>query len=357
MRLLELFAGAAALLAIILLYSGCERKVVYENGGDQTSLSSCFTCHGEDGLLLAAEGEWRNSIHASGNNVDYTNRLGSSCPQCHDHQGFVEYLATGSVSPPYDQVSSIHCFTCHSPHVRGNLSLRTDAPYTLENGEIFNHGPANLCVNCHHSRLSAATITDNQPVSEHWGPHHGPQGDLLNASNGYEFDGYDYGNTGHANIFNNVGCIGCHMGNPQTHIGYRIGGHSFNMVYYDIIEDTALTLVGVCQQCHPSTESFDHDGIQTEVDSLLEELETLLYAAGVIGADAHPFDDDTIPDVNVAGALYNFLVVEEDRSHGVHNPEYIVDLLESAIEYMESIMLLTPKSGKARVAISPLRAH
>jgi hypothetical protein len=356
MRVLLILLGAAFMATLLFVGLGCEREVIIEEDNDQLSSTSCFTCHGEDGLLLAAEGEWRNSIHASGNNVDYTNRGGGyDCTRCHNHQGFLEFLATGAVSGPYDQVSSVHCFTCHAPHTRGNLSLRTDAPYALENDDIFDHGAGNLCVNCHHSRYSVDDITDSIDVYAYWGPHHGPQGDLLNGSNGYEFTGYSYGSTGHAFAFDNSGCVGCHMGNPQTHVGYRIGGHSFNMED----EESGETLVGVCQTegCHgESAESFDYEGIQSRVDSLLVELEILLDDAGLIDTTAHPLEI-TIDDKNVAGALFNFLIVEEDRSHGVHNPEYIVDLLESSIAYMESV---AKKAGTGKIAamtIRPVRAH
>nr|MBN2277369.1 hypothetical protein [candidate division Zixibacteria bacterium] len=334
MRATKVMSAILTLAALVIFGGGCERKVVNEDGGDQASLSSCFTCHGDDGYILAAQGEWQNSVHASGNNVDYTNREGANCTQCHDHQGFLDYLSTGETNAPYDQVSSIHCFTCHAPHTRGNLSLRADDAYTLANGDTFDHGPANLCVNCHHSFIDAASITSGIEVSRYWGPHHGPQGDLLNASNGYEYAGYDYRNTGHANISDNSGCIGCHMGNPQTHISYKIGGHSFNMVD----EESGTTLVGVCQTCHTEAANFDYEGIQTEVEELLADLEELLYDAGVVGADGYPVTT-TISDVGTAGALYNYVMIEEDRSMGVHNPWYIVDLLESSIEYMEGIVV------------------
>jgi hypothetical protein len=245
-------------MILLLLSSACERKVINEAADDQTSLSSCFTCHGEDGLLLAAKGEWQNSVHASGNNVDYTNRGGGDdCTKCHDHQGFVDFLETGTLDSPYENVSSIHCFTCHAPHTRGNLSLRTDDPYRLENGQIFNHGSANLCVNCHHARFSVNDITANQEVHAYWGPHHGPQGDLLVGTNGYEFATWEYASTGHADAGINNGCIKCHMGNPETHVGYRIGGHSFNM----IDEESGATLVGICEGCHTTAEDYDYEGI------------------------------------------------------------------------------------------------
>ncbi len=350
-------------LAIVLMLVGvgCERKVVYEGDGGQASLNSCFTCHGDDGLLLAAQGEWQNSIHASGNNVDYTNRgEGDDCTECHDHQGFVDLVTTGSTDGPYDQVSSIHCFTCHAPHTRGDLTLRESNAYTLADGSTFDHGSGNLCANCHHARQSVNDITDDQEVHRYWGPHHGPQADLVNASNGYEFDGYEYGNTGHGAVDEGNSCIGCHMGNPQTHIGYKIGGHSFNMSAYDESADSIVTLVGVCNECHPSADNFDYEGIQTNVETLLDDLEALLYTAGIVDEDGHPnglpyppVGPLTIDDADVAGALFNFLMVEEDRSHGVHNPEYIVDLLESSIDVMEDY--LSPE--KAFTAVHPQSAH
>jgi len=334
MRVTKLLSVILILAVLVIFGIGCERKVVNEDGGDQASLNSCFTCHGEDGYILAAQGEWQNSIHASGNNVDYTNRGGFyTCPECHDHQGFVDFVTTGEINSPYEQVSAIHCFTCHAPHTRGNLTLRVDDPYALANGDTFDHGPANLCVNCHHSFENADALAAGTEVSAYWGTHHGPQGDLLEGTNGYEYTGTTYRNTGHANIKDNVGCIGCHMGNPETHIGYKIGGHSFNMVDE---EDTTLTLVGVCQECHTEADNFDYEGIQTKIDSLLHKLDTLLYDAGIIDSSAKPIEA-TINDEGTLGALYNFLMIEEDRSHGVHNPWYAEDLLVSSIAYMEGM--------------------
>jgi len=343
-------------LALILIFAtaGCERKIVNEdNNPDQASLNSCFTCHGEDGLLLAAQGEWQNSIHASGHNVDYTNRGGTDCSKCHDHQGFLDFLATGTVDAPYENVSSIHCFTCHAPHTRGNLTLRTKDAYVLDNGVTFDHGDANLCANCHHSRLDASTITADQSVSPYWGSHHGPQADLLQGTNGYEFAGYTYGNTGHSNIGDNNGCVKCHMGNPQTHLGYGVGGHSFNM--YD--EDSGANLVGVCQECHPTADSYDVDSVQTEVNSLLEELATLLQNAGYLSGSGSIISQ-TIANRDHAGAVFNWKMIEEDRSEGIHNPAYIIDLLESSIAIMEGPAAVSPGTGNiASTTVTPLPAH
>jgi len=347
MKIIFLFLGVTMLAALMLVGLGCEREVTYQSNDDQASLNSCFTCHGEDGLLLAAKGEWQNSVHASGSNVDYTNRGGSyyDCVRCHDHQGFVDIIETGDFYPPYDQVSAIHCFTCHSPHERGDLTLRTDDAYVLENDDVFDHGSANLCVNCHHSRYDVGRIVDSLELSSHWGPHHGPQGDLLIGTNGYEFDGYDYENSPHAFAIEDA-CVGCHMGNVEEHDGYEVGGHSFNMKFVNEENDTTL-LVKICADsaCHPSANSYDVDGAQTEIAELLEDLETLLFNYGVITSDGEPVDELVVPDKNVSGAVFNLLIVEEDRSMGVHNYKYIEGLLESSIAYMESLPPPTSAGG------------
>jgi hypothetical protein len=338
--MLLIFIIAAALV----IFTGCERKVVVEHS-ELTDASTCFTCHGDnDGLILAAQGQWQNSVHASGDNVLYTNRGGTSdCTRCHDHQGFVDFITTGTLNAPYEHASAIHCFTCHAPHTNGNLNLRTDAPFTLLSGDTFDHGEGNLCVNCHHARLTGAELVDSVAVtSSHWGSHHGPQGDLLNGTGGYEYASYDYEESTHKNAVPNA-CIGCHMAQPNIHDGYKVGGHSWNMVD----EDTGTNLVAVCADCHdgvtsynfPADEDFDHDGnvegVQTEVEGLLDSLAVLLYNAGYIDEENEPVAGNTLA-ADDAGALFNFIIIEEDRSEGVHNFKYIVGLLQSSIEYLNS---------------------
>ena len=329
--------------AVLMTLVGCERKVVVEEG--EAGFNDCFVCHGEDGLILAAQGEWQHSVHASGHNVDYTNRGGTDCTRCHDHQGFLEYLATGEVSGPYDNVSAIHCFTCHAPHTTGTLNLRTDDPYTLENGDVFNHGYANLCANCHHSRFDVDDIVDGwEQTSTRFGSHHGPQADFLEGTGGYEMTGYTYAQSPHRTVVEN-GCIGCHMGQPNQHYGYNIGGHSFNM------EDpeSGYNLAPLCEECHPdaddldfrtATDSTDYDwdgeieGYQTEVEGLLDSLAVLLVDAGALNANHSPIPQ-VFADANVAGAMHNYGMIEEDRSMGVHNFGYIVSLLQNSIDYLD----------------------
>lgn len=344
-----------ALVAMMALVAGCERKIVNEIANNDQSLNGCFACHGEtsfDGALLQARGEWENSFHASGVSIDYTNRPGSDCQQCHNHQGYLDYLATGEEDPGVQStVSAIHCFTCHAPHERGDLSLRVTEPYTLKNGVVFDHGAANLCVTCHHSRTNIANDiaggdTLRNIPSSRMGPHHGPQGDMLQGTHGFQFAGYTYTSTTHASVVRD-GCIGCHMGNPAQHDGYNVGGHSFNM-QYESHDGTTYTLAGVCASCHTnyaSASSFDVvftgrdldgdgtvEGIQTEMDNLADSLAVLLTK--VINPSTGLFRTNVKVTRGQQGAAYNWKIYEEDRSRGIHNPKYFEALLKSSIAHM-----------------------
>ena len=88
-----------ALVALALLLAGCEREITGTSETiDNIADVNCFTCHA--GYLDAMQGEWANSVHASGDNVDYTNRGGGSdCTRCHDQQGFIYFLANGEPTP------------------------------------------------------------------------------------------------------------------------------------------------------------------------------------------------------------------------------------------------------------------
>ena len=88
---------------------------------------------------------------------------------------------------------------------------------------------------------------------------------------------------------------------------------------------------------------YDNDGeiegYQTEISGLMDSLSTLLELQAVL-SDDHPVSG-TISDENLAGALYNYIFIHEDRSHGSHNFKYTLALLEASIDYVDQLDIPT----------------
>jgi len=109
-------------------------------------------------------------------------------------------------------------------------------------------------------------------------------------------------------------CVGCHLGADKN--------HSFE------------PNVATCQACHADAENFDINGVQTEIQTMTDELGAQLLALGLInenGPDGHPTVTEA-PE-NQAIALYNWIyVAHEDKSMGVHNPAYAKALLQAGLD-------------------------
>ena len=79
--------------------------------------------------------------------------------------------------------------------------------------------------------------------------------------------------------------------------------------------------------------NFDYLNIQTDVADLLDSLETILTTAGVIvGGDLVP---QTLT-ADEAGAYWNLLLVDSEKSGGIHNPGYVRALLKNSIESLSN---------------------
>lgn len=333
-----------AVLALILVFGACTREITHTE--TVQAPMTCFNCHSDvDTWLIAAEQQWANSKHASGEN---TNRSYSPCSGCHTSEGFKDRIA-GTGAGTYANPTVIHCFTCHAPHSNGDFSLRVTAAQTLTNGVSVDIKAANLCVACHQARRSVDTYVaaqDTVTLSSHWGPHHSVQADMLFGTNGYEYAGYTYEDLDWHRNLTQDGCLDCHF---RVTRNFVVGGHSFNM--RAVIADepevgehqefTEVLNTGACAACHGTLPNFNRKGIQDSVMTLADSLKSILITAAVIDSSGHPIDKVKIsPDS--AGALWNFLMIEEDRSWGVHNSKYMLGLLESAIMFMEGSLQPQP---------------
>lgn len=329
----------AAMVLLVIIVGTCDRTITRVEEVNNTSVLSaenCFVCHSDQNtFIIAAEEQWKNSVHASSLNID--RGASSSCAGCHSSEGFVQ-RTQGETVTGHDNPTPIHCFTCHAPHTEGDFGLRWTSTAMLQNGESFDLSDANLCVACHQARRNVDTyIGSSEELSEHWGPHHSVQGDMLIGSNGYEYSWYDYEQTRHRSATSD-GCLDCHFKATSNSV---VGGHAFNMKFElrgEGGEGEEVLNTGACDRCHGELDDFNKGvasfAVQDSVDALMEHLHTLLETAGLVDSTGHPLDD-VVTSADSAGAVWNFLMAEEDRSHGIHNRKYIMGLLESGIMYME----------------------
>ena len=333
----------AGIVVLGLALAACSRKIKRVEqvaAGPQ----ACFECHTDTTtFMVAAEQQWEHSKHASGGTL---NENDGECKGCHTSEGFVA-RATGTTIPAVvENPTSIHCFTCHAPHTNGDFRVRWTTIATLMNGASYDLKGGNLCVACHRSRRDIRTYIAAAParttLSARFGPHHGPQGDMLIGSNGYEYAGYTYERSNHRSATVD-GCLDCHMKTTSQNV---VGGHSFNMAYGE--EGAEILNTAACAKCHGEIGDFTEVGAgtglaQEDVDALISDLRASLVTAGLITITAAG-TDSILPvktSADSAGAVYNLLLAKEDRSEGVHNPKYIVGLLQSAIDFISGSPGLT----------------
>ncbi len=321
-------------LAAIFLIIGCEGD---EGPVGPEGTATCVECHNDDTQIVAIAGQWGNSTHAIGGNFE---RNGSSCSRCHTSEGFVAYLETGEGGEP-ENPSAIGCFTCHEPPTNYDFGLRISEAVVLdEGGATYDKGVSNLCANCHQSRVVSPAIPTSGTIditSKRWGPHHGPQSNILSGNAAYEFAGESY-STSHAHFTSDdsEGCPTCHMPPPY---GAQAGGHTMSMTYdyHGSVREhkDGCEVTG----CHSTLDEFNYHGVQDSVVVLIEALRTVLIDGGIIDPDDPdyalvPSGGSLTLTVTEAGALYNFQTFREDRSKGIHNPGLAYDALNASITAM-----------------------
>lgn len=293
------------------------------DGVDGTTF--CIQCHS---LTHKNEitAQYLTSGHAAGNYVGYAGGR-KSCAKCHSHEGFVETQFTGMDTTAFDiQIpTAIGCTTCHDSHNTFDFdndgpdyALRTTAPIELIGwDETIDMGNAsNLCGTCHQPRRPAPEADENgnfKITSSHYGPHHGPHVTVLFGMGGYEFDGIlSYPEPGSSAHFTGSTCVGCHMYQEGD-----AGGHTF------------WPSEASCTECHTN----GVPDIAAEIHDLLDQLAELLRGEGVLDADNHLVTGEY--PVEIAGAYYNWIMIEEDRSNGIHNPKYARALLTNSIAALQ----------------------
>ncbi|MBM3214728.1 hypothetical protein FJZ36_07430 [Candidatus Poribacteria bacterium] len=271
-----------------------------------------------------------------------------ACVQCHSGTWFAKIQGRGEPPPqdplPQPDKLGITCAACHeSENGTDILALRKEGDVTLANGTVVQAGRAGLCMSCHNGRRP----DPSQYIKTSFrGTHGAPQAEMF-AATGVVTYGKTFRSTSHLTAVPDT-CITCHLSPtlPANQRGYRkVGGHTLHMRWDGGTPANAnddIQHIGVCQKCHSDVtaatgfdrkarEDFDADGtvegIQSEIKGLLALVAKEL-PKDANGNVAIPSDLSLTTEAQRA-ANFNYTVVVNDGSYGVHNPLFAADLLRT----------------------------
>lgn len=349
--------SALALFLLGALLASCEGPEGQpgangKDGSDGTdgvdANSFCISCHNTANKDLKKT-QLATSVHWTGFTVGYAGGR-NGCASCHSDQGYKETVLTGrdTTATGFAIPMPLQCDACHDFHNSldetefPDYALRNNNPVGLllyDKATVVNiPGSGNVCGFCHQPRGRAEfpLVVDGADsiniTSKYWGPHHGPQSAVLSGVGAFEIGGsMTYINSGHTGT---IGCTKCHMNKDG---GDDVGGHSFSMV-----SPTGVENIAACTSCHGSATSFDIHDVQTEITGLLEHLRELLIEKKLIDEEGHVIPSSKAEGIgrkftsNEAGAVFNYLLLEEDKSEGAHNYKYTKAALTNTIELVES---------------------
>ena len=309
--------------------------------------TECAQCHNVS-TSEAVHASFMYSTHYEHGTVS---RGGSaSCARCHSGSGFIDYLAQGAMNDyiPSDAVltggsigpQKFSCNTCHDMHTSFDFAndgydyaLRTLAPVKMMADEAYEldfEGTANICANCHQPRPSYLPPVDNgmglyEFTSSRWGPHHGPQSTMIEGIWGVNIEGSTaYPAPKSAGHRTNGACTNCHMGESGGQIE---GLHTW------------FPSDAECAKCHTGGIPSEVAGLEDDMNALLD----ILVAEGILEVE---IDEETgeeevgpVPGtypILVAEAAWNYRLIQEDQSHGKHNPNYAKALIKNSLEALNN---------------------
>ncbi|MBI4300261.1 MAG: cytochrome c3 family protein [Chloroflexi bacterium] len=330
---------------------------------------TCTQCHPQ-------QQQWKESAHAKKTGYNEIHMAeGTSCVECHTGQGFVQVAIRGkkaifpnqaTATEPATLVDAnaqppIACATCHDPHAATypfkaadgslkSLQLRVEGDVAMPNGVTVDAEESAVCVKCHANRRDVTYKAEYLAGSRARSTHDNTQADIFYGVGQFTFGSETYVNSVHPSLITE-GCVTCHMAaNPVAGPGpdgkagtsddvkaLSVGGHSWNMEAD--WEGKPVANTAVCAQCHAGLNTFnrtaagDYDGdgkiegVQDEVKGLLAVLAAKLPkdASGVVLSS-------TISATNTTElqrkALWNYYLVNNDGSNGVHNTSFAVQVLQ-----------------------------
>ena len=357
----------------------------------RTSMSSdvCGICHGEPQRHARFQ-QWESSGHA---NFELAVEEGTSanCMGCHSAQGFLIYLdqleagnplrtiVTSSLTGTWttSTVQPQTCTVCHDPHAQGTTSgePNTATVRVVENTRKLPGGFAAtgvgrgaICIVCHNSRNGGSGTNsflhqDGDSVfgrlTSYAAPHASCQGDVLLGYNAY-FVGSGSYRSPHSIIADT--CATCHMEvtPPPALLSYNLAGtnHTFR------------ASINICSECHSVNVALGpmyQLKVKSSVEALKESIQakiisrntgTPLQSVELIESHGQPAIDalftngsraevtlNTLPGIRIADlgtdalakAIWNLLLIENDQSFGIHNPDFTFAVLGGAQYNVDTI--------------------
>lgn len=268
--------------------------------------------------------QWKNSGHAVAVEADKPTEapgMNEKCFNCHN--GYAYEIKASSLNG-IGILKGASCDTCHTGY---GHSLLEKGSVTIPLGDIKG-GKGSLCISCHMGRGK----TPDQKSA----PHGSVQTDVMLSKSGAEVAGFNYGKSPHARSDNT--CLSCHMAAGKD----GIKDHTFKMKNENVNNS--------CGKCHsfktlnpPARGDYDGDGktegIQDEVTGLLDVVKGAVdkklnggkfsSAGGKIQfEDAQAKILAAPPSPEIYNAAWNYFLIRNDGSKGVHNPAYAVQLLQ-----------------------------
>ena len=278
---------------------------------------TCKACHNDTSLISGHQTTWETTKHGSGTTTAYAG-FRPGCNGCHSGGGFSDRIAAGmktaDIKTADPNASRIDCRACHQVHktfTRTQWDLESVASGKLEaSGATYDGGMGNLCANCHQPRTAFPKATDGKVKvdSTHWGAHHGPVSSMILGVGGGMVEGKP---APHYSMVKDT-CVACHLGGAGPN-----ANHTF------------LPNVATCVTCHADAKNFDVKGVQTTIKDKLAKVEAALKAKKLLDKDGVMIVGE-YPEAQAA-ALWNFLMVTEDKSNGVHNSVYANAMLDAAL--------------------------
>lgn len=315
--------------------------------------SVCGACHtGEHHPNFE---QWETSGHASVTDTpaeEFAEGLAlNNCGTC--HSGDFRYLALirGETVPDdyllgvaHEDMNAVTCAICHDPHARtGNAPLTEDGrDYQLRYPEVANPTPSNtvedttnperfnLCGQCHHDR-GRTWQTNSRP------PHHSNQANVYVGEMPIPEDT-------DLLVFSRVSvhasapeqCATCHMYRQdfESEEAPAISGHDFQV-------NTAGCANSGCHASQAEAEARLVT-LQTEIQGRLDDILTRLGDPTTweyVANGGPPEEEQAAISNEIKPVRFLYYYALNDGSLGMHNPDYVRDMLEKADEILTDLGL------------------